>query len=366
MKKRLKDLVASSDSLLFLMPFIKRTLRCGYAIRDIFWREILRLRLLVLRISFGRPLLLFVRFGGIGDILCSLPAYEAACKDSPLSHGVYITLAEFKSLPELARSQGSICSSRRHCSIPQLPRWIVSKTFEPNYTDEIGKESSHRHLSEEFFVACNLSVIKKQPVFFVNDSKIEQIKKLTQLSYGEGIRIIVLQTGPSWKVREWPIDHWQKLVDKLHESMSVRILQIGANQHVTIGKVEVVGLNAVESLVGKLSLEEMAALLTISDLFIGIDSGMLHMAGAAGTPCVGIFGPTNPDLRMPQKARSIGVFHQLPCSFCHHHQPRLHFQENCPYGIACMNLLQVDQVLEACLTLLETTSAINPTNTLVS
>ena len=70
--------------------------------------------------------------------------------------------------------------------------------------------------------------------------------------------------------------------------------------------------------IGKLSMDQMLALLKEADLFVGIDSGMLHMAGAVRTACVGIFGPTDPACRMPIGSPAIGVTAQVPCLGCHH------------------------------------------------
>src|ERR1700742_3577660 len=46
-------------------------------------------------------------------------------------------------------------------------------------------------------------------------------------------------------------------------------------------------------LVGRLSLPEIAAFLSRATLFVGNDSGLMHLAAAAGTPTLGLFGPTN-------------------------------------------------------------------------
>lgn len=45
-------------------------------------------------------------------------------------------------------------------------------------------------------------------------------------------------------------------------------------------------------LVGRLELPEAAALLARCALFVGNDSGLMHLAAAAGTPTLGLFGPT--------------------------------------------------------------------------
>jgi ADP-heptose:LPS heptosyltransferase len=47
------------------------------------------------------------------------------------------------------------------------------------------------------------------------------------------------------------------------------------------------------------SLDRVAALLDRCDLVVGVDTGLLHMAGALGAPWVGLFGPTNPDVTGP-------------------------------------------------------------------
>jgi heptosyltransferase II len=69
-------------------------------------------------------------------------------------------------------------------------------------------------------------------------------------------------------------------------------------------------------------LREVIALLAEARLFVGSDSGILHIATGVGTPAVGLFGPTAPELGFSPlgRARSVGV--ELPCRPCHIHGPR--------------------------------------------
>ena len=90
-----------------------------------------------------------------------------------------------------------------------------------------------------------------------------------------------------------------------------------------------------------------AAILSHCRLLIGIDSGLLHLAGALGTPVIGVFGPTNPRYFLPLTPASHGVFQPLPCSFCHHEQPIKHWQTGCPYDVRCMKEISAEQVIEA-------------------
>ena len=348
MKIRIKKFIAANPALEFLLPLGQFVFGFPYELRNVFFREILRFRLLVLWLVKQQPLILYARFGGIGDILCSLPAYAAACRAHPAAHGVFITLTEFQNLPALAKAPGSVCASRAHCAIPRMPRWLVFRTFVPQYPDELGQETSPTHLVDEFYRACGMVPESVSPGFALNAGLVGKVREMLPIHSNGKTKIVVIHPGPSWKVKEWPAAYWQTLVDNLRATESVRILQIGAHRHITIGKAEAVALAGVESLVDKLSLGEIAALLTLADLFVGIDSGMIHMAGAAGTPAVGIFGPTDP-ARILRSNRATGLSHPLPCSFCHHRQPRMHWQSGCPQDIACMRQLQPETVLQQCL-----------------
>jgi ADP-heptose:LPS heptosyltransferase len=76
----------------------------------------------------------------------------------------------------------------------------------------------------------------------------------------------------------------------------------------------------------------------------------MHLAVAAGTPVVGIFGPTDPRRNGPLRDEDQAVFDRLPCSFC--------FQKRCPLGTRqCLEGLSVDSVVEAALNRLAATRA---------
>lgn len=56
----------------------------------------------------------------------------------------------------------------------------------------------------------------------------------------------------------------------------------------------------VVDLTGRTSLRALLGLLDMASLLVGNDSGVLHLAAAVGTPCIGLFGPTDPDQTGPQ------------------------------------------------------------------
>lgn len=96
---------------------------------------------------------------------------------------------------------------------------------------------------------------------------------------------------------------------------------------------------------GEFDLAELAALVTRARLYIGGDSGPLHIAATTRTPVVALFGPTLPPRSLPWRdpaVPSIGVdAGPLPCRPCH--------QRTCvPGDFRCLTHITVAQVLDAC------------------
>ena len=91
-------------------------------------------------------------------------------------------------------------------------------------------------------------------------------------------------------------------------------------------------------------------MLSLCDGFIGIDSGLLHIAGAVGTPAVGLFGPVKPAMRLAPSAPVRAVHAPLamvPCLGCHHLEPPIHWRTDCPFDVLCMRALSPDAAFEA-------------------
>jgi ADP-heptose:LPS heptosyltransferase len=100
------------------------------------------------------------------------------------------------------------------------------------------------------------------------------------------------------------------------------------------------GVRQVVDLAGKISLRELAAVLKKAKLFVGIDSGVMHMASALDIPTVGIFGPTDPFFVAPQNEKSMVVRQDIACSPCYLKTP-------CDKR-RCLEELGSESVLEAC------------------
>ena len=96
---------------------------------------------------------------------------------------------------------------------------------------------------------------------------------------------------------------------------------------------------------GLLNLKECAALLSFSRLFIGNDSGPMHLAAAVGTPLIALFGPGNVDRCAPRTENSIVIRSPASCVPC---RQLLNVQDRCVQGKpTCMDLIPIETVIEA-------------------
>ncbi|RKZ27810.1 D-glycero-beta-D-manno-heptose-1,7-bisphosphate 7-phosphatase, partial [bacterium] len=112
---------------------------------------------------------------------------------------------------------------------------------------------------------------------------------------------------------------------------------------------------------GDTTLRELIALIKLSRVFVGNDSGPLHISGAVGTPSVGIFGPTHPSLGYaPDSPNSRIIGAELPCRPC-----TLYGKGRCRLGSRlCMTLIEPDEVADAVEELagFENTEPVEPNN----
>ncbi|TIW79191.1 MAG: glycosyltransferase family 9 protein, partial [Mesorhizobium sp.] len=100
--------------------------------------------------------------------------------------------------------------------------------------------------------------------------------------------------------------------------------------------------------------ETLLALLRQARLFLGNESGPMHMAAAAGTPVVGLFGLTNPVRWAPVGVPSISLRPSVPCDCVGGDLCR----RTDPSKACCVWRLEVDPVVEAVLELLARTEAV--------
>lgn len=97
--------------------------------------------------------------------------------------------------------------------------------------------------------------------------------------------------------KRWPPERWAALADRLPRSVAV-IFSRGPGEEALVERIRAQVRRPTDA-PGSCSLLEFAALARDARLFVGCDSGPLHVAAAAGAPCVGLYGPKDPAIYAP-------------------------------------------------------------------
>jgi len=151
-----------------------------------------------------------------------------------------------------------------------------------------------------------------------------------------------------FELKRWPLAYFAELTRRLR-AQGLRVLVLGLPEEVTAFRAAVGDLDGIETASGDLRLA--GALLARCRACVANDSGLLHLAAAAGVPCVAIFGPTNPEVWGPYGPGHRVVRHAVPCQPCYHDDGVL---PACRFEHRCMRDLPVDEVLGAVAGLLTT------------
>nr|WP_246522918.1 glycosyltransferase family 9 protein [Neoroseomonas eburnea] len=130
----------------------------------------------------------------------------------------------------------------------------------------------------------------------------------------------VLALGPTanWVRKVWPADRFLHLARLLTgpggalEGARIVVLGGPGEQERAMAAPVLAGLPGAVDLVGALDLPEAAAVLARCALFVGNDSGLMHLSAATGTPTIGLFGPTPASEYAPVGARALAVLAKGP------------------------------------------------------
>jgi ADP-heptose:LPS heptosyltransferase len=111
-----------------------------------------------------------------------------------------------------------------------------------------------------------------------------------------GAPVIALGPTANWSGKVWPADRFVELYRRLAAgplagARAVVLAGPGAAERAMAAPVLHALPDALD-LCGALALPEAAAVLARAALFVGNDSGLMHLAAAAGAPTLGLFGPT--------------------------------------------------------------------------
>ena len=131
-----------------------------------------------------------------------------------------------------------------------------------------------------------------------------------------GRKIALIHPAAAFATKQWATENFARVAEALSERGFSPVAIAAANEKALLEKLRAEA--SVKITIFELSLPEVTALAAQSQLFIGNDSGIAHIAAAVGTPAVVIFGSSNIAHWRPwNSAPAEVVYEEMPCQPCH-------------------------------------------------
>jgi ADP-heptose:LPS heptosyltransferase len=171
-------------------------------------------------------------------------------------------------------------------------------------------------------------------------------------------KYVVISPGASRRrlMKSWSQEKFADLIILLREHYHLTPVLIGGRDNHEYNEQILAAVRRHESItttsflnLTDASLRSLSLIIQGAQLFVGIDSGFMHIASSLDVPLVGLFGPTDPQYVGPHNTKSIVVREKsLECVPC--------YLKPCEHR-ECMNKLAVPTVFQACEQLLTKTSS---------
>ena len=152
-----------------------------------------------------------------------------------------------------------------------------------------------------------------------------------------GELLIGINPGAFKQSKRWPEPRYAELSDILIREFKVKVMIFqGPGEDEIVGRV--VSLMREKAIIAKTGIKELAALCRRCKLFVGNDTGPMHVAVASGTPVIALFGPADPQKSRPWGRDRVVIKKDLPCSPC---------SRRICKELTCMKSISVEDVLQA-------------------
>jgi heptosyltransferase-2 len=138
----------------------------------------------------------------------------------------------------------------------------------------------------------------------------------------------------------WLPERFAEVADRLIDDFRASVILFGTSSEREItSRIALCMKQSSVNLAGLTDIALLPALMARCRLFVGNDSGAMHVAAAVGIPVVAIFGPTDPEGTAPLTERRTLLREPVFCSPC--------FLRTCPIDHRCMKRVQTNAVYDA-------------------
>ena len=264
---------------------------------------------------------LVIRGGALGDFLLTLPVLQALRTAAPDAR---LEVLAYPGLAALARSAGMVDDVRSIEYGPLAGFFTSGTVLDPALRGYFGSFDLivsylydpdgifHDNLRAAGVTRLVTGPHRPQLTAHAIDQLAAPLAELGLPLAGRAARLgvpptahrrptVALHPGSGSAAKNWPPERWRQLADLiLAADPALQLAVIG-------GEADTTALEALRDLAGNeravfwknLPLTELAAHLAGAKLYVGHDTGISHLAAAVGTPCLLLFGPTDPGIWSP-------------------------------------------------------------------
>lgn len=177
------------------------------------------------------------------------------------------------------------------------------------------------------------------------DRSREWLQKATGRSPND-LKLVAIAPGSKWESKVWPEQRFAEVVQRLIAEFDVFPVIFGGAEDREKGDRLIAEWERGANAAGELSVRESAALLKDCDMYLGNDTGTMHLAAAVGTPCVAVFAAIDWVGKWTPFGDNNRVFRKsVECEGCH--------TPMCFNNHKCLDLVTVDEVYAACAEILK-------------
>lgn len=176
----------------------------------------------------------------------------------------------------------------------------------------------------------------------IDSQFVEQQMKQLGLSERE---FVMMNPGAGWESKRWPLERFAVLADQLYDTTGLKSLITWGNPREHDLARTVMALAPKSCILARdMDLVQLAQWSHRAALFVGSDTGPMHLAAAVGTCCVALFGTSLPQRSGPYGPEHIAVQKRYDAGTSRYRRKTTN---------SAMKAIEVEDVLQACLSILQ-------------
>ena len=180
---------------------------------------------------------------------------------------------------------------------------------------------------------CLTDEEQAQAASLMTDRIGKQFRQLPLIGFGPGSK---------WPSKLWPEERFAELGQQIISQLGAYPVIFGGPEEFPLGERLLAKWGRGVNLAGQLGIRQAAAALKACRLYVGNDTGTMHLAAAVATPCVGIFAAHDwPGRWYPYSAEHLVLRHSVSCEGC---LLKVCVKE----GMRCIKSVTVNDVFAAC------------------